>query len=58
MLAWVDEVLASNQEKADAYRAGKTGLLGFFVGQVVKASGGKANPKAVSDALLQRLGAG
>ncbi|MGH9126585.1 MAG: glutamine--tRNA ligase/YqeY domain fusion protein [Acidimicrobiales bacterium] len=51
----VDEVLASNQEKVDQYRGGKTGLLGFFVGQVVRASRGKADPQVVHKLLGQRL---
>ncbi|MCA1791013.1 MAG: hypothetical protein LC667_14495, partial [Thioalkalivibrio sp.] len=40
----VDQVLAAHAAKADEYRAGKTGLLGFFVGQVMRQSGGNANP--------------
>ena len=43
----VDQVLAENADKADHYRDGKTALLGFFVGQVVRASRGKANPHVV-----------
>ncbi len=38
------------------YRAGKTALLGFFVGQTMKAMQGKANPKLVNDVLKARLG--
>ncbi len=49
--ALVTRVLADNGEKAAEYRAGKTKLLGWFVGQVMQASQGKANPKAVNDAL-------
>jgi glutaminyl-tRNA synthetase len=52
----VDEVLVKNPDKVAQYKGGKTGLLGFFVGQVVKASGGKANPQAVSKLVGQRLG--
>jgi glutaminyl-tRNA synthetase len=51
----VDDVLVKNPDKVAQYRGGKTGLLGFFVGQVVKASGGKANPQAVSKLVGQRL---
>jgi glutaminyl-tRNA synthetase len=51
----VDEVLAANRDKVDQYRAGKTGLLGFFVGQVVKSSQRKANPKVVQRVLVDRL---
>ena len=51
----VDAVVAANPDKAEQARA-KPGMLGWFVGQVMKATGGKANPQAVSDALKQRLG--
>ena len=54
----VDEVIAANAAKADEYRGGKTGLLGFFVGQVMRKSGGKANPELVKQLLEERLGAG
>lgn len=43
----VDDVLAANPDKAAEYRAGKTKLFGFFVGQVMKATGGAANPTLV-----------
>ena len=52
----VDEVLAANPDKVELYRAGKTGLLGFFVGQVLKSSQGKANPVIVQRLLGARLG--
>ena len=52
----VAEVLAKNASKVAEYRGGKTGLLGFFVGQVMKASGGKANPATVNDLVKQALG--
>jgi Asp-tRNA(Asn)/Glu-tRNA(Gln) amidotransferase B subunit len=42
----VDQVIATNPAKADEYRAGKTGLLGFFVGQVMRQSGGNASPRS------------
>jgi aspartyl-tRNA(Asn)/glutamyl-tRNA(Gln) amidotransferase subunit B len=51
----VDAVLAANLDKAEQAKA-KPGMLGWFVGQVMKATGGKANPQAVSDALKRRLG--
>ena len=51
----VDAVIAANPDKAEQAKA-KPGMLGWFVGQVMKATGGKANPQAVSDALKQRLG--
>ena len=41
--------------KVEEYRSGKTGLLGFFVGQVVRASGGSADPKVVKALLEERL---
>jgi glutaminyl-tRNA synthetase len=52
----VNDVLAANPEKVAQYHAGKTGLLGFFVGQVVKSSQGKANPQVVQRVLGARLG--
>jgi glutaminyl-tRNA synthetase len=51
----VDKVLAANPDKVDGYRAGKIGLLGFFVGQVVRSSQGKANPQVVQQLLAARL---
>jgi glutaminyl-tRNA synthetase len=51
----VDEVLAANPDKVEQYRAGKTGLLGFFVGQVMKFSSGKANPQVIQQLLGSRL---
>ena len=51
----VDQVIAANAAKADEYRAGKTGLLGFFVGQVMRQSGGNANPALVSLLVQERL---
>lgn len=51
----VDEVLAANAGKVEEYRAGKTALFGFFVGQVVRASQGKANPQVVQKLLAERL---
>ncbi len=51
----VDEVIAANPDKVEEYRSGKDKLFGFFVGQVMKASGGKANPQAVNEILKQKL---
>jgi glutaminyl-tRNA synthetase len=51
----VDEVIDANAKKADEYRQGKTGLLGFFVGQVMRQSGGSANPELVSRLVKERL---
>ena len=51
----VDDLLAREADKVVEYRAGKTRLLGFFVGQAMKATGGKANPKLVNALLRARL---
>jgi aspartyl-tRNA(Asn)/glutamyl-tRNA(Gln) amidotransferase subunit B len=51
----VDEVLQANPEKIADYKAGKTKLFGFFVGEVMKKSKGKANPKIVNELLKQKL---
>ena len=51
----VDEVIASNETQVAAYRAGNEKLFGFFVGQVMKASQGKANPKIVNEILKKKL---
>ena len=53
--ALVDQVIAENPDKVADYRGGKTKLMGWFVGQVMKASGGKANPKAVNETLRAKL---
>ena len=55
LLPAIDQVLAANQAKADAYRGGKHGLFGFFMGQVMQATGGKANPQLVKELLTARL---
>jgi aspartyl-tRNA(Asn)/glutamyl-tRNA(Gln) amidotransferase subunit B len=55
ILSAIDAVLAASADKVAAYRAGKTGLLGFFVGQVIKATGGKADPSLVNRLLKERL---
>jgi aspartyl-tRNA(Asn)/glutamyl-tRNA(Gln) amidotransferase subunit B len=51
----VDEVLAANADKVAEYKSGKQQLFGFFVGQVMKAMGGKANPKIVNERLRAKL---
>ena len=53
--AVVDAILAEREDMVAEYRAGKTKLLGFFVGQVMKATGGKANPQTVNEILRARL---
>jgi aspartyl-tRNA(Asn)/glutamyl-tRNA(Gln) amidotransferase subunit B len=52
----VDEVIAANPKQVEQYKAGKTTVLGFFVGQAMKASRGQANPAAISELLKERLG--
>ncbi len=51
----VEEVLQAHPEEVQRYRSGKKNLIGFFMGQVMKATGGKANPKVVRELLLGRL---
>ena len=51
----IDEVINNNPEQLEQYRSGKDRLFGFFVGQVMKASQGKANPKQVNDILRKKL---
>jgi len=51
----VDAVIAANPGQAAEYRAGKDKLIGFFVGQVMKKTGGKANPGQVNEALKRKL---
>jgi len=43
-------------EQVETYRGGKTGVLGFFVGQIMKATRGQANPKVVNELLRKKLG--
>jgi aspartyl-tRNA(Asn)/glutamyl-tRNA(Gln) amidotransferase subunit B len=52
----VEEVVAANPRQVEQYKAGKTAVLGFLVGQVMKATRGQANPAAVNQLLKQRLG--
>lgn len=51
----IENVINSNPEQVEAYRKGKDRLFGFFVGEVMKASGGKANPAKVNELLGKRL---
>ncbi|MCL2758234.1 MAG: Asp-tRNA(Asn)/Glu-tRNA(Gln) amidotransferase subunit GatB [Alphaproteobacteria bacterium] len=53
--AAVDAVLAANAAQVAEYKSGKTGMLGFFVGQVMKQTGGTANPAAVNEILKEKL---
>jgi aspartyl-tRNA(Asn)/glutamyl-tRNA(Gln) amidotransferase subunit B len=52
----IDEVIAANADKVAEYRSGKDKLFGFFVGQVMKLSGGKANPGVLNELLKKKLG--
>jgi aspartyl-tRNA(Asn)/glutamyl-tRNA(Gln) amidotransferase subunit B len=56
ILGIIDEVLQANESKVEEYRGGKEKLFGFFVGQVMKASKGTANPAKVNQLLRERLG--
>jgi aspartyl-tRNA(Asn)/glutamyl-tRNA(Gln) amidotransferase subunit B len=51
----IERVLAANEEQAASFRAGKEGVLGYLVGQVMKETAGKANPKVVNERLRERL---
>jgi aspartyl-tRNA(Asn)/glutamyl-tRNA(Gln) amidotransferase subunit B len=52
----VDDVIAANPKQVEQYRGGKTTVIAFFVGQVMKASRGQANPAAVNEILRAKLG--
>ena len=52
----IDQVIAENAGQAEQYRGGKQGLLGFFVGRVMKEMGGKADPRAVNERVREKLG--
>jgi len=51
----IEEVIAKNPDNVAKYKAGNTNLLGFFVGQVLKKSGGKANPTVVNELVSEKL---
>ena len=51
----INEILSKNKDKVDQYKSGKEKLFGFFVGQVMKISGGKANPQLVNEILKNKL---
>ena len=53
----IEGILAANPGQVGAYRGGKEGLLGFFVGQVMKETQGKADPRVVNERLREKLGA-
>jgi aspartyl-tRNA(Asn)/glutamyl-tRNA(Gln) amidotransferase subunit B len=52
----VDEIIAANPRQVEQYRAGKTTMLGFFVGQVMKASRGQAKPELANELVKKKLG--
>jgi aspartyl-tRNA(Asn)/glutamyl-tRNA(Gln) amidotransferase subunit B len=54
--AAIDAVLSANADNVARYKGGETKLFGFFVGQIMKVSGGKANPAKVNEALKSKLG--
>jgi aspartyl-tRNA(Asn)/glutamyl-tRNA(Gln) amidotransferase subunit B len=54
--AMCDEIIAANEDKVQQYKGGKEKLFGFFVGQVMKASKGSANPQVVNEILKAKLG--
>ena len=51
----INEILTKNKDKVDQYKSGKDKLFGFFVGQVMKLSGGKANPQLTNEILKKLL---
>ncbi len=55
ILPIIDEVIEKNPDNVAKYKAGNQKLFGFFVGQVLKATGGKANPKIVNELVLEKL---
>ena len=57
LAAIIDAILVTNPDKAEQYRAGKAGLMGFFVGQVMRETKGQANPQLVNELLEAKLGA-
>jgi aspartyl-tRNA(Asn)/glutamyl-tRNA(Gln) amidotransferase subunit B len=52
----VDEVIKESTTQVEQYRSGKTAVMGFLVGQVMKKSGGKAKPAVVNELLKKKLG--
>jgi aspartyl-tRNA(Asn)/glutamyl-tRNA(Gln) amidotransferase subunit B len=53
----IDRIIAANPGQAEQFRGGKQGLLGFFVGQVMKETGGKADPRVVNERVREKLNA-
>ena len=56
ILPIIEDIIAKNSENVQKFKAGNTKLLGFFVGQVLKNTGGKANPKVVNELVAKKLG--
>ena len=52
----IDRIIEANPGQAEQFRGGKDGLLGFFVGQVMKETGGKADPRVVNERVREKLG--
>jgi aspartyl-tRNA(Asn)/glutamyl-tRNA(Gln) amidotransferase subunit B len=51
----VDRIITANPKQAEQFRSGKTKVLGFFVGEVMKETAGKANPRQVNDLVISKL---
>ena len=51
----IDKVISDNPKNVESYKSGKDKLFGFFVGQVMKQSNGKANPQLVNEILKKKL---
>jgi aspartyl-tRNA(Asn)/glutamyl-tRNA(Gln) amidotransferase subunit B len=51
----IDKIISANPSEVEAYRSGKTKLFGFFVGQAMKQTQGRANPRALNDLVKQAL---
>lgn len=55
ILPIIDEIISKNPDNVEKFKAGNTKLLGFFIGQVLKATGGKANPQVVNELVAEKL---
>ena len=55
ILPIIDEIIKNNPDNVAKFKAGNSKLLGFFVGQVLKATGGKANPQVVNKLVAEKL---
>ena len=51
----IDSIIAANPKQAEEFRSGKEKIIGFFVGQAMKASGGKANPALLQEFIIKKL---